>query len=119
MIKLLSIAAAGGLALCLAGAPAAEATPRKAAGITQEQPTEFSSHRRRYRAYAPRHRYAYRHGPRYRYAYRYGPRYRYVRRYYGPRYRYVRPYYAYAPYYRPAPYVGVGLPGFYFGFGGW
>lgn len=116
MVKLLSMAAAAGLMLALAGTPSAQAAsreaPAKAPGVSHEQATEFSAQRRRYRAR--------RIGPRYRYVRRWGPRYRYARPYY--RYRYARPYYYYdyPYYYRPRPYVyAAPFPGFYFGFGPW
>jgi hypothetical protein len=87
--------------------------------------TEMSAQRRWYRHrhgarryWGPRHRYGY-WGPRYRY-WAYGPRWRY--RYWGPPYAYawVGPYYPYhyRYYYRPRPFIGIGV-GPFFSFGVW
>ena len=101
MMKLLMVAAAGGLALTFASPAAADASPRKAAGASQSQAIEFSAKRRRASS-------------RYRYSQGYArPYYRY--RYGSPYYAYPRasvPYYAYsygyAPYYAYQPYAYVG-----------
>lgn len=119
MIKVLSLTAAAGLAAVLLTVPPAESSPRKTPGVTQEQITDLSAHRRkryraarvyRHRVVRPYRRYA---RPHY--------RYRYVRRYPAYRYAYRPYYYSYAPYYyyRPRPYVYISpFPG-YFGAGFW
>jgi hypothetical protein len=115
MRKMLIALAATGFAAALALPSAAgAASPKRDAGVSKGESTEFSSGRRYYRGY----RYGYR--PYYR-PYRYG----YYRPYYRPyRYGYYRPYYRPYGYYRPwgypygyrGIYAGPG-PGFYFGFG--
>jgi hypothetical protein len=98
MAKLLSgIAILALTCAVLLPVPAGAAEPKSDGIRAHADQYEFSAHRRAYR---------HRHVRRY-----YGPR-RYVRRYWGP------PAYAYYPYgyYRPRPFIGVGVGPFGFGF---